>query len=73
MLNANVTYEELARQARETSKRLTRYAAVVEVVTYMTGSSYHTVMVGVTRIKTESRRSQFVGVMCQFWNGEPVA
>jgi hypothetical protein len=67
----NQTYEQLTENAREQSRRLGRYAAVVEIVTYPTGSTRTTVAVGTTPIRTRQRGGEFIGVMCQFHDGQP--
>ncbi len=67
------TYEEMVENAREQSERLGKFAAVVEVVCYMASRSYRSVMVGDIAIQTGQRgRNTFVGVCCQFCNGQPV-
>lgn len=65
------TYEGFVALAREQSRSLGRYAAVVEVVCYMQSRSYTTVMVGMQPIRTGQKRNTFIGVSCQFRNGEP--
>ena len=65
------TYERLTENAREQSRRLGRYAAVVEIIAYRSGSSRMTVMVGVDPIRTRQRGAEFVGVVCRFCDGQP--
>lgn len=65
------TYEELRADAREKSRSLGRYAAVVEITTYMGSRSRTTVMVSTDPIKSFSRGGQFVGLVCQFRSGQP--
>lgn len=66
------TYEEMVEYARQQSERLGQFSAVVEVVCYMSERSYRTVMSGKERIQSRQRGNSFIGVACQFCNGEPL-
>lgn len=65
------TYESYRDEARERSKG-GRYSAVIEITRFMgSGGPVMTVATGRSPITTISRRGEFRGVVCQFFNGEP--
>lgn len=65
------TYEELCEDARRRSVGHGRYAAVVEIVTYMQERSRTTVMVASGPIRARSQGGCFVAVLCHFRDGKP--
>jgi hypothetical protein len=65
------TYEQLCEKARKASQTTGRYAAVVEVINYRTGTGRMTVAGGKDKIVTKSRGPEFMGVNAQYFNGAP--
>ena len=65
------SYESYREESRERSKG-GWYSAVVEIVRYLSNNGpVMTVVTGRSPITTVSRRGEFRGVVCQFFNGEP--
>lgn len=63
-------YEVQRAYACEASKK-GRYAAVVEIIRYGSGSITTTVASGNVPIRTHSRGGEFRGVVAQFHDGKP--
>lgn len=67
------TYEDLVRQAEKLSSECPdRYVAIVEVVTYRTGRSRMAVSVSRTKIRSEQRGCEFIGVVAQMKGGKGI-
>jgi hypothetical protein len=67
------SYEDLIENAREQSRTLGRYAAVVTITRYMADKIRTTVAVSTEPIVSRQRGGEFVGVDAQFHNGQPYA